>query len=94
MVVTGADPSLKSQMYCLPMARVSVKSTTIGTHPLVSRTTPSMVVLIAAAIPARLNAIFTAAKLQPLVVPLLGAHTPGEVGNRALEAPPQLAHSD
>ena len=53
-----------------------------------------MLVLMAAAIPARLNEIFTAAKLQALVVPLFGAHTPGEVGNRALEAPPQLAHND
>ena len=89
LVINGGLPSLKSQIYCLPMAMVSAKSTCMGTHPVVSLNTPSMLVLIVAATPARLNAIFTAARLQ-LADPLLGAHTPGVVGNLGFTFP-QLA---
>ena len=70
-------------------ALASLKSTLKGTQPETSLGIPLMVDTISEPTPAKLNAIFIAASLQPVTVPLLCvvpffvAQTPGVVGKFA-----------
>ncbi len=70
---------------------VSSSVTVNGAHPRESRK-PFTVGRGPDATPAKLNAIFTAARLHPssAAAPLTGPTTPGVVGNTA--PPPQLPH--
>src|SRR6476469_7777797 len=93
VVVTVGLPSLKSQIYFLPCATVSIKSTAMGTQPEVSRGTPFTLACMPAPTPARLNAILIAARLQSLEL-FVCDHTPGVVGKASAPVgfcAPQLA---